>query len=100
MAFPAILQQLNRNGIMQMIQPVKQMMNTVRMAQNPQAALNQLAMSNPQMKQVMDIISRHGGDPMTALREEAAAAGIDVNEIMGYLNDGNITRAQWPGGRW
>ena len=99
MAIPAILQQLNRGGIMQMIRPVKQMMDMVRAAQNPQAALSQIAMSNPQMKQVMDIISRHGGDPMTALREEAAAAGIDVNEIMGYLNDGNITRAQWPGGR-
>ena len=100
MGIPAILQQLNRGGIMQMLRPVKQMMNMVRTAQNPQAALNQLVMSNPQMKQVMDIISRHGGDPMTALREEAAKIGISPDEIMGYLNDENITRTQWPGGRW
>ena len=85
MAFPAILQQLNRNGIMQMIQPVKQMMNTVRMAQNPQAALNQLVMSNPQMKQVMEIINRHGGDPMTAFRAEAEARGINPQEILDMM---------------
>ena len=85
MGFPAILQQLNRNGIMQMIQPVKQMMNTVRMAQNPQAALNQLVMSNPQMKQVMEIINRHGGDPMTAFRAEAEARGINPQEILDMM---------------
>ena len=85
MAFPAILQQLNRNGIMQMIQPVKKMMNTVRMAQNPQAALNQLVMSNPQMKQVMEIINRHGGDPMEAFRAEAEARGINPQEILDMM---------------
>ena len=85
MAIPAILQQLGRNNMLQMLQPVRQMMNTVRAAQNPQAVLSQLAMSNPQMKQVMEIVQKHGGDPMTALREEAAAAGIDPNEILGML---------------
>ena len=85
MGFPEILQQLNRNGIMQMIQPVKQMMNTVRMAQNPQAALNQLVMSNPQMKQVMEIINRHGGDPMAAFRAEAEARGINPQEILDMM---------------
>ena len=85
MAIPAILQQLNRGGIMQMIRPVKQMMDMVRTAQNPQAALSQIAMSNPQMKQVMDIISRHGGDPMTAFRETARERGIDPQEILDMM---------------
>ena len=85
MGIPAILQQLNRGGIMQMLRPVKQMMNMVRTAQNPQAALNQLAMSNPQMKQVMDIVQKHGGDPMAAFRAEAAARGVDPDEILNML---------------
>ena len=85
MAIPAILQQLGRNNMSQMLQPVRQMMNAVRSAQNPQAALNQLIMNNPQMKQVMDIVQKHGGDPMKAFREEAAAAGINPDEIMGML---------------
>ena len=85
MAIPAILQQLGRNNMLQMLQPVRQMMNTVRAAQNPQAVLSQLAMSNPQMKQVMDIVQKHGGDPMAAFRSEAQARGVDPDEILNML---------------
>ena len=85
MAIPAILQQLGKNSMAQLAQPVRQMMSAIRTAQNPQAALNQLIMNNPQMKQVMDIVQKHGGDPMKAFREEAEAAGINPDEIMGML---------------
>ena len=85
MAIPAILQQLGKNSMQQAAAPIKQMMTAVRTAQNPQAALNQLIMRNPQMKQVMDIVNRHGGDPMTAFREEAQAAGMDPDEILRML---------------
>ena len=85
MAIPAILQQLGKSNMARMLQPVRQMMDMVRTAQDPQAAISQLAMSNPQMRQVMEIVQRHGGDPMKALREEAAAAGMDLNEIMNML---------------
>ena len=86
MGIPAILQQLGRSNMAQLAQPVRQMMSMVRTAQNPQAALNQLIMSNPQMKQVMDLVQKHGGDPMVALRKEAEAAGIiSAEEIMGML---------------
>ena len=82
MAIPAILQQLSKNNI---AQPVRQMMNMVRSAQNPQLALNQLIMNNPQMKQVMDIVQKYGGDPMTAFRKEAEARGVDPDEILNML---------------
>ena len=85
MAIPAILQQLGKNNMAQLAQPVRQMMSMVRTAQNPQAALSQLIMNNPQMKQVMDIVQKHGGDPMAAFRKEAEAAGINPDEIMGML---------------
>ena len=86
MGIPAILQQLGRSNMAQLAQPVRQMMSMVRTAQNPQAVLNQLIMSNPQMKQVMDLVQKHGGDPMVALRKEAEAAGIiSAEEIMGML---------------
>ena len=64
---------------------IKQMMGMVQAAKNPQQAINMLAMNNPQMKQVMDLVQKHGGDPMTALRKEAEAAGISPEEIMGML---------------
>ena len=85
MAIPAILQQLGRNSMTQAMQPVRQLMNMVRSAQNPQLALNQLVMNNPQMKQVMDLVQKHGGDPMTAFRKEAEANGINPDEIMEML---------------
>ena len=85
MAIPAILQQLSRNNMLQMAQPIRQMMNAVRTAQNPQLMLNQLIMTNPQMKQVMDIVQKHGGDPMTAFRMEAQARGVDPQEIMDMM---------------
>ena len=85
MGIPAILQQLGRSNMAQLAQPVRQMMSMVRTAQNPQAVLNQLIMNNPQMKQVMDIVQKHGGDPMVALREEAQAAGISPEEILGMI---------------
>ena len=85
MAIPAILQQLGRNSMLQAAQPIRQMMNMVRAARDPQAMLSQLAMSNQQLRQVLDIVQKHGGDPMTALRREAEAAGISPEEIMGLL---------------
>ena len=85
MGIPAILQQLGRSNMAQLAQPVRQMMSMVRTAQNPQAVLNQLIMNNPQLKQVMDLVQKHGGDPMVALRKEAEAAGIIPDEIMGML---------------
>ena len=85
MGIPAILQQLGRSNMAQLAQPVRQMMSMVRTAQNPQAVLNQLIMHNPQMKQVMEIVQKHGGDPMEALRKEAEAAGINPDEIMNML---------------
>ena len=85
MAIPAILQQLGRNQMSQTLGPIKQMMSMVRSAGNPQAMLNQLAMNNPQLRQVMEIVQKHGGDPMAAFRAEAEARGVDPEEILGML---------------
>ena len=82
MAIPAILQQLGKNNMAQLAQPVRQMMSMVRTAQNPQLALNQLIMSNPQMKQVMDIVNQYGGDSMAALDEVAKQCGMTSDEVL------------------
>jgi len=80
MAIPAILQQLGKS------QPamgqIKQIMQMVRSAGDPQAMLRQLAMNNPQVRQVMEIVQQHGGDPMAAFRAEAEALGVDPEEIL------------------
>ena len=71
--------------MMQAIQPVRQLMNTVRFAQNPQAAMSQLVMSNPQMKQVMDIVNQYGGDEMKAREATAAQFGMTADEVLAML---------------
>lgn len=84
MAIPGILLQLAKSN--PMMQQIKQMMNTVKMAQNPQAALNQMITSNPQMKKVMDIVNQYGGDPQKAFYGMAEQYGIDPNEILNMFN--------------
>ena len=82
---PPILQQLGKSNMMQMLKPVKRMMDMVRTAQNPMLALNQLATSNPLLKKAMDLTQQYGGDSMKALEETAKQMGIDPNEIIKML---------------
>ena len=69
----------------QALGPIRQMMSMVRAAGDPRAMLGQLAMNNPQLKQVMEIVQKHGGDPMAAFRAEAEERGVDPNEILNML---------------
>lgn len=64
---------------------IKQAMNMIRSSGNPQAMLNQMVMNNPRMKEVMDIVQKHGGDPMKAFYATAEEKGIDPNEILNML---------------
>lgn len=68
----------------QNLNQLKSVMNTVRSASNPQAMLAQLAQSNPQIKQVMDMVNRYG-DPKTAFYKEAERRGVDPDDILGLL---------------
>ena len=83
MAMPGILQQLAKNN--PMVQNVRQMIGMINGAQNPQYILNNLMMNNPQMKQVMDIISQAGGDPQKAFYTLAEQKGVDPQEILNML---------------
>lgn len=61
------------------------MMSIIKMSQNPQAALNQMISSNPQMKQVVDIINQSGGDPKKAFYTMAERNGVDPQQILNML---------------
>ena len=82
---PAILQQLGRGQMAQTAGKIKQMMGMVRAAKDPQQAINMLAMNNPQVKQVMDIVEQYGGDSMKAFKDMAKQCGVDPEEILGML---------------
>lgn len=68
-----------------MMQQLKGIMQQVQMAQNPQLALNQLLMSNPQLKQAIDFIKENGNDPQTAFFNLARQKGIDPQTILSQL---------------
>ena len=85
MAIPQILQQLQRVGLPGNLGQIKQMMDMVKSAGNPQAMLNQMMQNNPQMKQVMDLVNQHGGDAQKAFYSLANQRGIDPNQIINLL---------------
>ena len=67
------------------LQPIKQMMQMVKGAQNPQAMLNMMAQSNPQLRQVMDVVQQAGNDPQRAFYAICQQKGIDPNTILNAL---------------
>ena len=85
MAIPQILQQLQRVGLPGNLGQIKQMMDAVKSAGNPQAMLNQMMQNNPQMRQVMDLVNQHGGDAQKAFYSLAEQRGIDPNQILNML---------------
>ena len=82
MAIPQILQQL---GGVTIPPQIRQMMQMVRSAGNPQAMIGQLMQNNPQMQQAMDLIKASGNDPKRAFYALAEQKGIDPNSILDQL---------------
>lgn len=84
MSLPPILQQLQGSNTGNLGQ-IKNMLNMVRNAGNPQAVLNQMIQNNPQMKSVMDLVKQAGGDPKKAFYDLAQQRGVDPNQILDML---------------
>lgn len=64
---------------------IKQMMNMVQSSRNPQMMLQSIAQSNPQMKQVMDIVNKSGGNPKAAFYKMAEEKGVDPEQVLSML---------------
>ena len=64
---------------------LKNMMNMVSGAQDPGAMILRMMNNNPQMKQVMDVISAAGGDPRRAFYQLAQQKGVDPQEILDMM---------------
>ena len=70
---------------MNQIQPIKQAMNMVQNAGNPQMMMNQLMQNNPMYSQVQQVIQQNGGDPKTAFYSLCNQMGVDPNQILNSL---------------
>lgn len=64
---------------------IKQMMNTLKSAQNPQAMLQQMISGNPQYSQLMQIIQDNGGDAQKAFYAMADKMGVNGDDIINAL---------------
>lgn len=76
------------NPMLQALQPqtqIKDMVNLVRSSGNPNAALEYLARTNPQIRQVMNMVNQSGGDPRAAFYSLAKQKGVDPNQILNML---------------
>ena len=69
----------------QMIQQIKGVMNQIKMAQNPQLALNQILMNNPNINSIMELIKNNGGNLQTAFYNLAKQKGIDPQVVLNEL---------------
>ena len=62
-----------------MLSQARQMAQTIKSCNNPQAMLNQMVMQNPQVNQ---IIQQYGGDVKTAFYKYAEANGVNPDDIL------------------
>ena len=69
----------------QWMQQVKNMMHQVQAAANPQLALNQLLMSNPQLAQAFSLIRSMGGNPQNTFYNYAKQIGINPEDVLNSL---------------
>lgn len=69
----------------QAIQQIKNLMNRVKMAQNPQLFLNQMLSGNPQLQQAINLIRQSGGDPKTAFMNMAQQMGVNPQDVLNEL---------------
>ena len=67
------------------LQNIKQMLNIIKGAKNPQSMIQSMIQQNPQMKQVMDYVNQNGGDPIKAFYSMAEQCGMDPDEILNML---------------
>ncbi len=81
-----MLSQLNKtNPTLGNFQRIKQMMDTIKSSNNPQAMIQNIMAQNPQYKQVVDYVKQNGGDPKTAFYKMAQEKGVDPNQIINML---------------
>ena len=61
------------------------MVGTVQAAKNPMGAISQMAMNNPQMQQVMQVVQQNGGNAQQAFYNMCRQRGVDPNTIISQV---------------
>ena len=80
-----ISQALGRNQVTNNLNQVKQMMNMIRSAGNPQMMVQNMLSQNPQ---VSNLINQYGGDPQRAFYALCEQKGVNPQEFIKALKNG------------
>ena len=67
------------------MQGISQMVKMAKASQNPQAAIQQMAQSDPRLQQVMQVIQQNGGDAKAAFYNMAKQRGVNPEDIIKQL---------------
>ena len=76
---------MSPNPIVNMLQPANPLagvFNVLKSADNPLAMLQNMALNNPEMRNVMDIIQQNGGNAQQAFYAEAQRRQVDPTLIL------------------
>lgn len=61
------------------------MISMIQSASNPMAMVNQMAMNDPKMQQVMQVVNQNGGDAKAAFYNLAKQRGVNPEDILNQL---------------
>ena len=74
-----------QNRVVGPISQLKNMMGMIKASGNPNALMQQMAMTNPNYKQVMEYVNQNGGDPKKAFFQMAQEKGVNPESILSML---------------
>ena len=81
-----IVNQSKLSGLLGNLSPIKQALNLVKSAGNPQAMMSQIMQNNPQYAEAMKLVQEAGGDAKTAFYTLAQQQGVDPDQILKMLS--------------
>lgn len=76
---------LNQNKYSGMVNQIKQRVNSLQALGSPQAALNQLMLQDPQMRQAVQYVQQNGGDPKQAMIKLAQEQGLNPQNLLSAI---------------
>ena len=85
--YPQTPQGQQQSALNESIARVRNMMQQVQAAQNPQAMLAQMLQNNPNTAAIANML-KGGGDLESMAKQMAAASGIDINQLIKQLQGG------------
>lgn len=65
--------------------PMMDVVNQIKCSNNPNAILQKLASTNPNVAKAMNLIQQNGGSAQQAFYAEAKRMGINPNQILSML---------------